>query len=83
LLYQILNVMGRIKDLVIELQNEFGYNMEDMPEDFNMDEYLSKRAQEVEVKPLPLSSVDRDTLNFATKVTYEPLFCDKVKRQSK
>jgi hypothetical protein len=75
--------MGRIKDLVIELQNEFGYNMEFLPEDFNMDEYLAKRAQEVEVKPLPLSSVDRDTLNFATKVTYEPLFCDKVKSKNK
>jgi len=44
--------MGRIKDLVIELQNEFGFNMEDMPEDFNMDEYLAKRAQEVEVEQL-------------------------------
>lgn len=41
--------MGRIKDLVIELQNEFGYNMEFLPEDFNMDEYLAKKTQEVEV----------------------------------
>jgi hypothetical protein len=40
--------MGRIKDLVIELQNEFGYNMEDMPEDFNMDEYLASKANEYE-----------------------------------
>ena len=48
MLYQILNVMGRIKDLVIELQNEFGYNMEDMPEDFNMDEYLASKANEYE-----------------------------------
>jgi hypothetical protein len=41
--------MGRIKDLVIELQNEFGFDMEFLPEDFNMDEYLAKKAQEVEV----------------------------------
>ena len=41
--------MGRIKDLVIELQNEFGYNMEDMPEDFNMDEYLASKANEEEL----------------------------------
>jgi hypothetical protein len=69
--------MGRIKDLVIELQNEFGFNMEDMPEDFNMDEYLAKRSGEI--KPLATSDMNRDTLNFATKVTYEQLFCEKVK----
>lgn len=39
--------MGRIKDLVIELQNEFGYDMENMPEGFNMDEYLEKRSKEI------------------------------------
>lgn len=38
--------MGRIKDLVIELQNEFGFDMEFLPEDFNMDEYLSKKSKE-------------------------------------
>ena len=44
--------MGRIKDLVIELQNEFGYNMEEMPHDFNMDEYLEKKSSELEREPL-------------------------------
>lgn len=39
--------MARIKDLIIDLQNEFGYDMEFLPEDFNMDEYLAKRAQEI------------------------------------
>ena len=38
--------MARIKDLVIELQNEFGFDMEFLPEDFNMDEYLSKKSKE-------------------------------------
>ncbi len=39
--------MARIKDLIIDLQNEFGYDMEFLPEDFNMDEYLAKRSQEI------------------------------------
>ena len=41
-------VMARIKDLIIDLQNEYGYDMEFLPEDFNMDEYLAKRASEIE-----------------------------------
>jgi hypothetical protein len=41
--------MGRIKDLVIELQNEFGFDMEFLPEDFNMDEYLAKKSGEKEL----------------------------------
>jgi hypothetical protein len=70
--------MGRIKDLVIELQNEFGFNMEDMPEDFNMDEYLAKRSGEI--KPLATSDMNRDTLQFVGKVPYtEDLFCQQVK----
>lgn len=40
--------MARIKDLIIDLQNEYGYDMEFLPEDFNMDEYLAKRASEIE-----------------------------------
>jgi len=39
--------MGRIKDLVIDLQNEYGINMEFLPEDFNMDEYLYKKSLEI------------------------------------
>ena len=41
--------MARIKDLIIELQNEFGFDMEFLPEDFNMDEYLAKKAEEKEL----------------------------------
>ena len=70
--------MGRIKDLVIELQNEFGLDMEFLPEDFNMDEYLAKRT--VEIKPLATSDINRDTLQFAVKVPYtEDLFCQQIK----
>jgi hypothetical protein len=71
--------MGRIKDLVIELQNEFGFDMEFLPEDFNMDEYLAKRSGEI--KTLATSDMNRDTLQFAVKVPYtEDLFCEKIKR---
>ena len=70
--------MGRIKDLVIELQNEFGFDMEFLPEDFNMDEYLAKKSGEI--KPLSTSDINRDTLKFAVKVPYtEDLFCQQVK----
>lgn len=64
--------MGRIKDLVIELQNEFGFDMEFLPEDFNMDEYLAKRSQEI--NPLPLYSIEDYT---------EDLFCEQVKSKNK
>jgi hypothetical protein len=70
--------MGRVKDLVIELQNEFGFDMEFLPEDFNMCEYLSKKSGEI--KPLSTSDINRDTLQFAVKVPYtEDLFCQQVK----
>jgi hypothetical protein len=39
--------MGRIKDLVIELQNEYGQELEGMPEDFSMEDYLKMRAEEM------------------------------------
>jgi hypothetical protein len=35
--------MGRMKDLFIELQNEYGYNLEDLPEGFSMEEYLNSQ----------------------------------------
>ena len=40
--------MGRIKDLVIELQNEYGVEFENMPEDFSMEDYLKLKASEIE-----------------------------------
>lgn len=40
-----------MKDLYIDLQNEYGQNLEDLPEGFSMEEYvdryiLEKKAQE-------------------------------------
>jgi hypothetical protein len=44
--------MGRIKDLVIELQNEYGFDLENMPNGFAMDEYLEMKSKEE--KPLSI-----------------------------
>lgn len=41
--------MGRIKDLVIELQNEFGFDLENLPEGFSMDSYLKEKANEISI----------------------------------
>jgi hypothetical protein len=60
--------MGRIKDLVIELQNEYGQELENMPEDFSMDDYLKLKAGEI--KPAPFS-YDRDNFSFTEKKSYE------------
>ena len=51
--------MGRIKDLVIELQNEFGFDMEFLPEDFNMDEFLAKRSKEKSLDGLFCDKVNK------------------------
>lgn len=42
--------MGRIKDLVIELQNEYGVEFENIPDDFSMEDYLKLKADEIEEK---------------------------------
>ena len=39
--------MGRIKDLVIDLQNEYGFDLENLPEGFSMDEYLEMKSKEI------------------------------------
>ena len=39
--------MGRIKDLVIDLQNEYGHDLENLPEGFSMDEYLEMKSKEI------------------------------------
>ena len=39
--------MAKIKEIFLELQNQFGLDLEDMPQDFSMDEYLKKRAEEI------------------------------------
>ena len=60
--------MGRIKDLIIQLQNEYGKELENMPEDFSMDDYLKLKAGEI--KPTTFS-YDRDNFNIAEKKSYE------------
>jgi len=40
--------MGKMKDLFIDLQNQFGLNLENMPEDFSMENYVAERAKEIE-----------------------------------
>ena len=51
--------MGRVKDLVIELQNEFGFDMEFLPEDFNMYEYLEKKSKEKSLDQLFCDEVNK------------------------
>jgi hypothetical protein len=40
--------MGRVKDIFIEAQNEFGQDFELAPEGFSLDEYFKQRAAEIE-----------------------------------
>lgn len=42
--------MGRIKEIFIELQNQYGQNLEDAPVDFSMDDYLKMKADEFDNK---------------------------------
>lgn len=38
--------MGRIKDFIIDLQNKYGQDLEDLPKGFSMDKYMSEKAKE-------------------------------------
>ena len=40
--------MGRVKEIFIELQNQYGQNLEDAPEGFSMEDYLKRKADEME-----------------------------------
>jgi len=40
--------MGRMKEIFMEIQEQYGENLEDAPVDFSMDEYLQKRAEEIQ-----------------------------------
>ncbi len=51
--------MGRIKDLVIELQNEYGYELENLPEGFSIDEYLKMKSKEVIEQELFCQTIKR------------------------
>lgn len=35
-----------MKDLLTDLMNEYGHDLENLPEDFDMDAYLKERASE-------------------------------------
>ncbi len=39
--------MGRMKEILMEVQEQYGENLEDAPVDFSMNEYLAKRAVEI------------------------------------
>jgi len=60
--------MGRIKDLVIELQNEYGYDLENLPEGFSMDDYLEMKSKGI------------NTLSTPIQYT-EQLFCEQVNKK--
>jgi hypothetical protein len=38
--------MGAIKNLFIELQNEYGMNLEFLPKDFDIQKYMQEKANE-------------------------------------
>lgn len=63
--------MGRIKDLFIELQNKYGENMEDLPANFSMEEYLLAKskidAAEATAKELFCETVKRMKKHNAKK----------------
>jgi hypothetical protein len=40
--------MARMKELYLELQTKYGGNLEDLPENFSMEEFLKQKAEEVE-----------------------------------
>ncbi len=42
--------MSRIKEIYLELQNIYGADLKEMPEDFDIDLYLKQKADELENK---------------------------------
>ena len=40
--------MAKMKELYLELQNQYGENFEDLPENFSMEEFLKQKAEEIE-----------------------------------
>ncbi len=42
--------MGRMKDLFIDLQNDYGYNLEDLPEGYSTEEYIAAAINEKEAQ---------------------------------
>lgn len=40
--------MAKMKELYLELQNQYGENFEYLPENFSMEEFLKQKAEEIE-----------------------------------
>ena len=60
--------MGRVKDLVIDLQNQYGLDFENLPEGFSIDDCIEKKLLDIE------SSKNEDDSKL--------LFCQKVKNKN-
>jgi hypothetical protein len=39
--------MGKMKEIFMELQEQYGENLENLPDNFSQEEYLDKRANEM------------------------------------
>ena len=40
--------MAKMKELYLELKNQYGENFEDLPENFSMEDFLKQKAEEIE-----------------------------------
>jgi len=40
--------MAKMKELYLELQNKYGVDFEDLPENFSMEDFLKQKAEEIE-----------------------------------
>ena len=69
--------MGRIKDLVIELQNEYGFDLENMPNGFDMDEYLEMKSKEKSLSII-VGNPPFSNKHVLPKVEFEPNVIDLV-----
>ena len=75
--------MGRIKDLVIELQNEYGFDLENLPEGFSVDDYLEMKSLEkltiiVGNPPFQNEKSNTDIMVGNPPFQNEKLFCEQV-----
>jgi len=42
--------MGKMKEIFMELQEQYGDNLENLPDNFSQEEYLDKRVKEMKNK---------------------------------
>lgn len=40
--------MGAIKEIMVELQNQYGYDLEYLPEDFDWDAHFKSKSDELD-----------------------------------